>query len=564
MISADFRRRIGVRFRMLLLFWTGTLLVSGALAASAPADVILHNGKVITVDSFFSIRQAVAIRGERVIGVGGNADIDKLAGPSTRRVDLRGRTVIPGLIDNHAHFMRAVEYWPEEVRWDGVTSRTQALAMIAERAKQAQPGEWILVLGGWSLEQFIDSQAEFTKDELDRLAPNNPVLLQLIYFRIYTNTAGLKALGIDANSKDPPGGRIERSSGGELTGVMNGGGAVRVALAKLGEVSREKMLSNAKLIMRDLNRIGITTYQDQGGRGFTPRYFEPMRELAQKRELTVRVFYNLWQEPESPAQVDAALANINALMPFQGNDWFDNTGYGETVYFPLHDSTLVKETKPSAEAMVQWRRVAQAVADKNMHLNVHAQLRGSIEQFLDAIESINNVKPIKAYRWTFSHVDQLEPQDLPRLRRLGMYVQLHSRPSIQGVLFHNVYGERAWDMPPLRMVQDSGIPWGLGSDATAVTPSNPFYTLWWAVTGKMLGGRAVAKQTVTREEALIAHTRSNSYFVFRESDLGSLQPGKYADLLVLDRDYLTVPADQIKDIKPVLTMVGGRVVYEAK
>ncbi|MGZ5259713.1 MAG: amidohydrolase family protein, partial [Burkholderiales bacterium] len=307
MISADFRRRIGVRFRMLLLFWTGTLLVSGALAASAPADVILHNGKVITVDSFFSIRQAVAIRGERVIGVGGNADIDKLAGPSTRRVDLRGRTVIPGLIDNHAHFMRAVEYWPEEVRWDGVTSRTQALAMIAERAKQAQPGEWILVLGGWSLEQFIDSQAEFTKDELDRLAPNNPVLLQLIYFRIYTNTAGLKALGIDANSKDPPGGRIERSSGGELTGVMNGGGAVRVALAKLGEVSREKMLSNAKLIMRDLNRIGITTYQDQGGRGFTPRYFEPMRELAQKRELTVRVFYNLWQEPESPAQVDAAL-----------------------------------------------------------------------------------------------------------------------------------------------------------------------------------------------------------------------------------------------------------------
>ncbi|HEV7391983.1 MAG TPA: amidohydrolase family protein, partial [Burkholderiales bacterium] len=329
---------MGVRFRMLVLFWAGALLVTGALAASAPADVILHNGNVITVDAFFSIREAVAIRGERVIAVGRNADIDKLAGPSTRRVDLQGKTVIPGLIDNHAHFMRAVEYWPQEVRWDGVTSRKQALAMIAERAKQAQPGEWILVLGGWSLEQFTDSQAEFTRDELDRLAPNNPVLLQLIYFRIYTNTAGLKALGVDMNSKDPPGGRIERTSAGELTGVMNGGGAVRVALAKLGEVSREKMLSNARLIMRDLNRIGITAYQDQGGRGFTPRYFEPMRELAQKRELTVRVFYNLWQEPESPAEVDLALANLNTLMPFQGDDWFDNTGYGETVYFPLHDS----------------------------------------------------------------------------------------------------------------------------------------------------------------------------------------------------------------------------------
>jgi predicted amidohydrolase YtcJ len=118
-------------------------------------------------------------------------------------------------------------------------------------------------------------------------------------------------------------------------------------------------------------------------------------------------------------------------------------------------------------------------------------------------------------------------------------------------------------MPPMRLVQDSGIRWGLGSDATAVTTSDPFYNLWFAVTGKAVGGRTVNRQTITREEALIAHTRNNAYIVFQESNLGSIQPGKYADLLVLDRDYLTVPADQIKDIKPVLTMVGGRVVYEA-
>ena len=119
-------------------------------------------------------------------------------------------------------------------------------------------------------------------------------------------------------------------------------------------------------------------------------------------------------------------------------------------------------------------------------------------------------------------------------------------------------------MPPMRLIQDSGIMWGLGSDATAVTTSNPFYNLWFAVTGKMVGGRQVNRQTITREEALIAHTRNNAYVVFQESNLGSLQPGKYADLVVLDRDYLTVPADHIKDLKPVLTMVGGRVVYEAK
>jgi len=119
-------------------------------------------------------------------------------------------------------------------------------------------------------------------------------------------------------------------------------------------------------------------------------------------------------------------------------------------------------------------------------------------------------------------------------------------------------------MPPMRMIQDSGIPWGLGSDATAVTTSNPFYNLWFAVTGRMIGGQHVNRQTISREEALIAHTRNNAYIVFQDGNLGSLQPGRYADLLVLDRDYLTVPEDQIKDIRPVLTMVGGRVVYEVK
>ena len=125
-------------------------------------------------------------------------------------------------------------------------------------------------------------------------------------------------------------------------------------------------------------------------------------------------------------------------------------------------------------------------------------------------------------------------------------------------------GERAWDMPPFRRVQASGILWGLGSDATAMAPMNPFYTLWFAVTGRMIGGRKVNRQSVTRAQALIAHTRSNASFVFQENNLGSIQPGKYADLVVLDRDYFAIPADQIKEIKPLMTMVGGKIVYSAK
>ncbi len=542
-------------------------LLAGPCLAAAPAeqaDLILHSGKIVTVDDRFTIGQAIAVKGERVLAVGKNSEIAKLAGSGTRKIDLKGKTVIPGLIDNHAHYMRAAEYWHQEIRLDGVESRKEALEMIAEKAKQSKPGEWVLALGGWSIEQFADERRAFTKEELDRVAPNNPVLLQLIYFRIYTNTAGLKALGVDANTPNPPGGTIVKDASGQPTGVLNGGGAVRFSLSKLGEIAMERMTRNAKVMFSDLNRMGITTYIDMGGRSFHPKYFEPVRTLLQNRELTMRVFYNLWQEPESPKDVDGVLAKIKEMKPFQGDDWFDNVGYGETVYFPLHDNTLVAKTQPAEDRMVQWRRIVQAVADKGMSLNVHAQLRGSIERFLTEIEAVNKVKPIKGLRWTFSHVDQLEAQDIDRLRRLGMSVQLHSRPTIQGVLFHNVFGDRAYDMPPLRMVQDSGIPWGLGSDATAVTPSNPFYTLDWAVTGKMLGGFKVLNQTITREEALIAHTRHNAYFAFREGDLGSLQKGKYADLLVLDRDYLKVPADQIKHLKPVLTMVGGKVVYEAK
>src|SRR5260370_6770828 len=156
-----------------------------AAALAGPVDVMLRNGRIVTVDDRFAIVQAIAIRGERVLVTGTDEEIGKLATAQTRVIDLKGRMVIPGLIDNHAHFMRAAEYWHREVRLDGVTLRRRALEMIAAKAKESAPGEWVLALGGWSLEQFTDSQQGFTREELDRAAPDNPVALQLIYFRIY-------------------------------------------------------------------------------------------------------------------------------------------------------------------------------------------------------------------------------------------------------------------------------------------------------------------------------------------------------------------------------------------
>ena len=540
------------------------LAVIWSLTASAQtADLIFTNGKIITVDDQFATVQAVAIKSERIIAIGSDVEIEKLKGPSTQLIDLQRRTVIPGLIDNHAHYMRAAEYWHREVRLDGITSHKQAMELIRDKVRESKAGEWVVVLGGWSEEQFTDEPRGFTRQELDQLASNNPVALQLFYFRVYANSAALKVMGIDANTPDPANIKIEKDAQGQLTGALNGGASIGLLRSKLGEVGRDKAVENARLLMVDLNKMGITAFQDQGGTGVNQNHIKAFQLAHDSGQMTVRSFYNYYEEPRSAAEVEDLLGRMSSIKPFQGDDWFDLTGYGETLYFPIHDALLAKAANPSAEALQLWQRLGLGLAKNGLHLNVHAQLRGSIEGFLTAMEAINKEKPIRGLRWTFSHLDQAQPRDLERMKRLNVYAQIHSRPTIQGGLMFKVHGDLTYDMPPLRMIQDSGVPWGLGSDATAVTPSNPFYTLWWAVTGKMIGGKQVLKQTITREEALIAHTRSNAPFLFQEGNLGSLAPGKYADLLVLDRDYLTVPVDEIKDIKPILTMVGGKIVYDA-
>ena len=544
--------------RYVLFFLSATW---SATVFAQSADTILTNGKIVTVDDQFRTVQALAIKGDRIVATGGNDEVQKLKGPATRLIDVQGRTVIPGLIDNHAHYMRAAEYWHREVRLDGVTSRKLALDLMREKVRELKPGEWVVVLGGWSEEQFTDEARGFTRKELDEIAPNNPLALQLFYFRVYANSPALKAMGIEANTPDPANIKIDRDAQGQLTGALNGGASIGLLRSKLGEVAREKAVENVRLLMADLNRMGITAFQDQGGTGVLPNHIKAFQLAHDAGQMTVRSFYNYYEEPKSAADVENLLARMPSIKPFQGDDWFDLTGYGETLYFPLHDALLTKSTNPSAEALQLWQRLGLGLAQNGIHLNVHAQLRGSIEGFLAAMEAINKEKPIRGLRWTFSHLDQAQPQDMERMKRLNVYAQIHSRPTIQGGLMFKVHGDLTYDMPPLRIIQDSGVPWGLGSDATAVTPSNPFYTLWWAVTGKMIGGKQVLKQTITREEALIAHTRSNAPFLFQEANLGSLTPGKYADLLVLDRDYLTVPSDEIKDIKPVLTMVGGKIVY---
>ena len=207
--------------------------------------------------------------------------------------------------------------------------------------------------------------------------------------------------------------------------------------------------------------------------------------------------------------------------------------------------------------------MAMEIAKAGLPLHVHAELTATIDAFLDQIEAVNKEYPVRNLRWALAHVNQINASHLERMKKLGMYAAVHPWAVINGGIMHEGFGDGAFDMPPLATIQNSGIGWGFGTDGSAANQYLPFTTLNFAVTGKMAGGAKVIRQTISREDALIAHTRKNSYLVFQENNLGAIQPGKLADLVVLDRDYLTIPADQIKDIKPVMTMVGGKIVYDA-
>ena len=539
------------------------LLSLGAAAQGAgTADTILVNGKIATVDDRFTMAQALAIKDRRIIASGSNDAVRKHAGASPKVIDLQGRTVVPGLIDNHSHWIRAAEH--DELRFDGVTTRAQTIKLLGERLATKKPGEWVVVLGGWSEEQFTDEARGFPLAELDTIAPNNPVVLQSIYRHSYLNSTALKMAKIDETTPNPPGGTLEKDAAGKITGVVRGAGGVAFVAGKVPLKEREAWLDNTRKLATYLNSLGITAWGDAGGRGMGPKHYQPYQDLADRDELNVRVFWTTIRQPVNTAEVDKVLLEIPSLKPFQGNDYFDHIGWGETVYRPLTTQLLARGGNTKPEDLAQMMRIVRALAEKGIYLNSHVEMVNVIDAFLDQYEALNREAPIRGLRWSFSHLDQITDAQLARMKKLGMNAQIHSRPLIQGVLMHRIHGEAAWDMPPFRRVQDSGITWGLGSDATAVTTSNPFYTLSFAVTGKMIGGHHVNRQSVTREEALIAHTRSNALILFQEGNLGSLAPGKYADLLVLDRDYFTIPVDQIKDIKPLMTMVGGRVVYQGK
>ena len=262
-------------------------------ARAQTADTILVNGKILTVDDRFSVREAVAIHDGKILALGSTADIRKTAGPRTRIVDLQGRTVIPGLIDSHQHAIRAGLTFDTEVNWVGVGSLAEALDRIRAMATRMKPGAWVVVGGGWTTNQFKERRRP-TQDELERAAPNNPVYVQLGYSWVVLSRSGFRALNITTDADLPAGARLERDSSGNLTGGIAGNQPAIVALFdKLPRPTFDQQVEGTKKFFRELNRLGLTGIGDPGGNNLPPSEYQAFFKVWRERQLTVRVTYSL-------------------------------------------------------------------------------------------------------------------------------------------------------------------------------------------------------------------------------------------------------------------------------
>ena len=296
--------RLAAAGLMLAALWAGSIH-----AQQTAADLVLTNGKIITVDDRFAIAQAVAIKGERIVAVGTNQAITQLAGPGTRRIDLNGRSVVPGLIDNHAHYMEEGALWQLELRLDGVETRRQALEMVRAKAQRVPAGEWVFSLGGWSTDQFTDDSRPFSRDELDKVAPDHPVLLQFTRSETYLNSAALKALALDSSTADPKTSWVKRDASGRPTGVIDAAGADPVR-SKIPEAKGAVLAEGNLAMIRDLNRAGLTA----SGGTCPDEYMEMYRQWAREGRLNKRFFcLAAIGAGTTAATVDRALPQIAQL-----------------------------------------------------------------------------------------------------------------------------------------------------------------------------------------------------------------------------------------------------------
>jgi len=533
-------------------------------------DLILHGGRITTLDRANPSAEAMAITGGRFSAVGRDADIMPLTGPRTRRIDLAGRVALPGLIDNHLHIIRGGLNFNLELRWDGVRSLADAMAMLKRQVAITPPPQWVRVVGGFTEHQFAEKRLP-TIDELNAVAPDTPVFLLHLYDRALLNGAALRAVGYTKDTPNPPGGEIVRDARGDPTGLQlaqPNAGILYATLAKGPKLPFEYQLNSTRHFMRELNRLGVTGAIDAGG-GFQnyPEDYAVIQRLADDGQLTVRLAYNLFtQKPK--AERDDFLNWTQTSRYQQGNDYFRHNGAGEMLVFSAADFEDFRVERPDMppEMEPELEGVIRILAQNRWPWRLHATYDETISRALDVFERVNRDIPLAGLHWFFDHAETISERSIDRIAALGGGIAVQHRMAYQGEYFVERYGARAAEAtPPTAHMLEKGVNVSAGTDATRVASYNPWVSLAWLVTGKTVGGLRIypGRNCLDRETALRMWTENVAWFSNEVGNKGRIEVGLLADLIVPDRDYFACPEDAISDTVSVLTIVGGRVVYGA-
>jgi hypothetical protein len=546
-------------------------LLAAALSQAYATDMIITNGKVATMTREGSYAQAVAIKNGVITSVGSNAQVLKLKKPGTQVIDAGGRTVIPGLNDSHLHIIREGLNYNAELRWDGVTSLKRAMQMLREQAARTPDGAWVKVVGGFNEFQFEEKRLP-TLEEINEAVPDKPVFVLYLYGLGFVNKKGIEVLGYDKDTKYKDG-EVELGADGKPTGLLVAKPNAMVlysTLGKTGALPREQQLNSTIQYYHEMNRLGVTSAIDAGGGGQAyPDDYAVSLELAKDGKLTVRTSYYLFAQKPGK-ELEDYQRWLTMTKPARNEHMFYANGYltegaGENLVWSAADFENFLEPRPEMPAQMEseLEPVLRLLVKNRWPFRIHATYGESIERDLAVIEKINREMPFNGLRWFFDHAETISDEQLARVKKLGGGIAVQDRMYFQGEHYWKRYGAQTRQMPPIRKMLDMNMPVGLGTDGTRVSSYGPWPSIYWAVTGKTAGGMSMwqPKDRLTRYEALKLMTQGSAWFSGEEKQKGQIAKGQYADLVILPKDYFSIPEAEIKTLESALTVVNGRIVH---
>jgi hypothetical protein len=550
---------------------------------AAEPDLILRGGKVVTVDARFTIHQAMAIADDRLLQVGSDAEVLKLKGPRTEVIDVRGRMVLPGLIDSHVHPEAAMTEFDHPI--PTMETIQDVLDYIKGRAEALGPGKWIEVR-----QVFITRLREQrypTRAELDRVAPDNPVIFSTGP-DASLNSLALKLSGIDRDFKITDGGpgKVEKDTSSEPTGILRSCTRfVKVQSSNKPPTNQDHYARTLQLF-KDYNSVGLTSVCD---RDAEPSAIARYQKMLANGDLTVRVSIShsvgtigplediqgkIREIARQPLREDNPLLRIIGIKTYLDGGMLTGSAY---MREPWGVSDIYAITDPTYRGLLfipkeRLLPIVRTAVESGLQFTAHSVGDGAVHTLLEVYEEINRETPVRKTRPSITHSNFMSREAVEKVAQLGVLVDI--QPAwlyLDTRTLAKQFGyERLRYFQPLRSIFEAGGIAGGGSDhmqkigsLRAINPYNPFLAMWVAITRKArwYEGQLHPEEALTREQAIRFYTANNAYLVFRDHQVGSLEPGKFADFIVLDRDLLTCPVDDIKDTRVVETWFGGKLIY---